>query len=358
MRQINRKGIIIKALLFLIVSASLMFLYEFLKQILFPQITIWASHAITITLVSIISSFLSYFYFLSSTLKDLYEKELTKRINYQNELTEFNKNLEKIIEERTDSLQKVIIELQNTKEKAEESNRLKTIFLHNMTHEIRTPLNAIMGFSDLLKSNFGNNEKLSIYSSIIQQRSSDLLDIIDEILEASKLEAGKMPVHLEEVNLYELIEELNLFFLNNRQRLNKTDIELKITYANCLEDTMIITDKTKLKQIFINLIHNAFKYTETGIIEIGCNKSEGNKLLFYVSDTGIGIEEKNLSLIFERFLQVENNNTLKHQGTGLGLSIVKGLVELLGGEIKVTSTFGRGSIFYFSIPNLVPLNNQ
>ena len=350
MKQINRKVFIKKALLILVVSTVLMFLFEILKQTLFPQITIWTSHLITIFVVSIISSILSYFYFLSSTLKNLYEKELLEKKHYQNELMEFNSNLGQIIEEKTDLLQMINIELQKAKDKAEESNKLKTVFLHNMSHEIRTPLNAIIGFSNLLKNNC-DDEGLMEYTSIIQQSGSDLLDLINEILEASRLEAGQMPIHLGEVSLYELIEELNIFFINDRQRLNKLNIEFKVSYTNCMGDDIIITDRTKLKQIFLNLIHNAFKYTEEGVIEIGCTKSEHNKLSFYVSDTGIGIEEKNLSLIFERFAQIENPITLLHQGTGLGLSIVKGLIELLEGEIYVNSTLGKGTVFTFSIPN-------
>jgi PAS domain S-box-containing protein len=236
------------------------------------------------------------------------------------------------------------------KDKAEESDRLKTVFLQNMSHEIRTPMNAIMGFSDLLIKNFNDKEKLQKFTSIIRQRSSDLLELINDILDLSKIETGQLPVNLEECDINVLFAELYEFFLIHRQKINKTHIELQFVPGGEPQLTHIYTDKGKLKQIFINLIHNAFKFTTEGKIRFGYKSDENNNITFYVSDTGIGIPKEKHDLIFHRFMQIDTHSNQELGGTGLGLAIVKGLIGLLGGEIFLDSTFGVGSTFYFNIP--------
>jgi PAS domain S-box-containing protein len=236
------------------------------------------------------------------------------------------------------------------KDKAEESDRLKTVFLQNMSHEIRTPMNAIMGFSDLLTKNFNDKEKLKKFTSIIRQRSSDLLELINDILDLSKIETGQLPVNIEECDINVLFTELYEFFLNHRQKINKTHIELQFVPGVEPQLTHIYTDKGKLKQIFINLIHNAFKFTTEGKIRFGYKSDENNNITFYVSDTGIGIPKEKHDLIFHRFMQIDTHSNQELGGTGLGLAIVKGLIGLLGGEIFLDSTFGVGSTFYFNIP--------
>jgi PAS domain S-box-containing protein len=232
--------------------------------------------------------------------------------------------------------------------KAEESDRLKSMFLQNMSHEIRTPMNAIIGFGELLADNFDNKNKLSTYSHIIQQRSHDLLELINDILDLSRIESGQQAVYFEACDLNMLFDEMNEMFQVYKKEKDKNGIQL-IFYPICdPRQSVIITDKVKLRQIFINLINNAFKFTEHGKIEVGCSFSSANNMEFYVADTGKGIPLDKHELIFNRFMQV--NNTVDHpqKGTGLGLAIVKGLVELLGGEIKVKSTPGQGSRFSFS----------
>jgi signal transduction histidine kinase len=241
-------------------------------------------------------------------------------------------------------------ELFKAKEKAEESDRLKTAFLQNMSHEIRTPMNAIMGFSELLVENYNNKEKLEKFSEIISQRSNDLLDIINDILNIAKIESGQLPINFEEVSLTELFSELNSFFSEHQKRIGKNQINFSLRTQCPSTKKVIVTDKIKLKQIFINLIGNAFKYTDNGNIEGGCKLDSKSNLVFYVSDTGIGIPKDKHQLIFERFAQLNTSSTKLNSGTGLGLSIVKGLVELLGGEIAVESEPNRGSTFTFSIP--------
>lgn len=240
-------------------------------------------------------------------------------------------------------------ELIAAKEKAEESDRLKTAFLQNMSHEIRTPMNAIIGFSELLSDNFNNKQKLELYSGIINQRSRDLLDIINDILDIARIESGQLLLNVGSCNLGQVFDDLKSFFTQYQERMEKQHIELKLQVQCDLQALIISTDELKLKQIFINLLTNAFKFTKAGSIEMGCQTDESQTMVFFVSDTGIGIPKDKHELIFERFAQLQMDKTHLQTGTGLGLSIVKGLVGLLGGEIWLDSQPGRGSTFYFTI---------
>ncbi len=239
------------------------------------------------------------------------------------------------------------IELIKAKEKAEESDRLKTAFLQNMSHEIRTPLNAIMGFSSLLTGCNDNKIKIEKFSRIINQRCNDLLDIINDILDISKIESGQLEVNPEECNLSSLFEELRIFFKEYQIRMGKEHLKLSIIAPS---DIFIVTDKVKLLQIIINLVSNALKFTNEGKIEFGCKYDANKNLLFYVSDTGIGIPQDKQNIIFERFAQLNQGERKNIGGTGLGLSIVKGLINLLGGEMYLDSEPNKGSTFSFRIP--------
>ena len=241
-------------------------------------------------------------------------------------------------------------ELIKAKEKAEESDRLKSAFLQNMSHEIRTPMNAIMGFSDLLSEQYNNKNNLEKFSKIISQRCNDLLDIINDILDISKIESGQLSVNNEECNLDELFAEISSFFTEYQNRTGKQQINFSMKALCEPSENVIITDKVKLKQIFINLISNAIKFTNNGKIEGGCKLDANSKLLFYVSETGIGIPPDKHDAIFERFAQLTHDKKHIYGGTGLGLSIVKGLVNLLGGKIWLESELEKGTTFYFSLP--------
>ena len=245
---------------------------------------------------------------------------------------------------------KVEEELIKAKEKAEESDKLKTAFLQNLSHEIRTPMNAIIGFSELLKDSFDDKNNLEKYTGIICQRSYDLLGIINDILDIAKIESGQLTVNLEECNIDTLFEDLTSFFNEFQSRTRKEQIKFSLISEISPSDNIIVTDRLKLKQILINLISNALKFTLHGTVTGGCKMDKNQNLLFYVSDTGIGIPPEKQKLIFERFFQLNQIKTATVGGNGLGLSIVKGLVNLLGSEISLESKVGKGSTFSFTIP--------
>ena len=281
-------------------------------------------------------------------ITDITERKKAEKRLTENEikLKEQNEEYETLNEE----LRETNEQLEIAKNKAEESDKLKTAFLQNMSHEIRTPMNAIIGFSGLLLEYSDDKESIEEFTKIITQRCNDLLEIINDILDISKIESGQLTVNMEACNLDELISELSTFFEEYQARLDKKHIAFSLQAQCASPNNLIITDIVKLKQIFINLINNAFKFTEEGKIEGGCRLDANNKLVFYVSDTGIGIPADKRNQIFERFTQLHAGSIRNYGGTGLGLSIVKALTNLLGGEIFVESELGKGSKFSFTIP--------
>jgi PAS domain S-box-containing protein len=239
-------------------------------------------------------------------------------------------------------------ELIAAKDKAEESDRLKTAFLHNVSHEIRTPMNAIIGFSTLLNDPELSEEDRRQYIDIIFQSGNQLLSIINDIVDIANVESGQAKVNLTEVNLNSTLRSLNdQFSIYGKQ--NFVSIHLKTTLSD--NDSKIVTDNTKLVQILSNLINNAIKFTKNGLINFGYTLKD-KYIEFFVSDSGIGIPPEYHSRIFDRFFQVDSAVSRQYSGTGLGLSICKGYVELLGGEIKVESELGKGALFLFTIPYL------
>ncbi len=237
-------------------------------------------------------------------------------------------------------------ELRIAKEKAEESNRLKSAFLQNMSHEIRTPLNAICGFTGLLNNPDIPEENKQNFISIIQSSSKRLLQVVSDVLTISSLETKQEEVKYEEVNINTIILNRLAEFKNQANNQN-LPIYTKLFLAD--NDAFILTDKAKITQILNNLLSNALKFTHEGSVEFGY-LLKNETLEFFVKDTGIGITEKQKEIIFESFNQADNSIQANFGGTGLGLSISKGFIELLGGKIWVESEFGRGSTFYFSIP--------
>jgi hypothetical protein len=242
-------------------------------------------------------------------------------------------------------------ELLNAKIKAEESDKLKSIFLANMSHEIRTPMNSIMGFSSLLgEKNLSEESKLQ-YIDIINSSSNRLLQLINDIIDLSKIEARQLSINLSECNLSELLSNSIESFRKSELLLRKPEIKLVLNLPEEYDKIKFLSDGVRIQQVLDNLISNAIKYSTHGRIDTGCIiKSENGKefIEFYVKDDGIGISSETGDIVFERFRQVEEGRY--HEGAGLGLSISKGIIELLGGKIWFISELNIGSTFYFSIP--------
>jgi signal transduction histidine kinase len=240
------------------------------------------------------------------------------------------------------------VELKKAKEAAEESSRLKTEFLHNVSHEVRTPLNGIMGFSNLLVKNNLTEEKKKFYSQIIVNNSKQLLNIIDDILEISRLETKQVTVFKNKISINSLVSDLFLIF-----EIRTKEKNLKFTLRKGLSDrkSFVYSDDVKLRRILNNLLSNAVKFTNFGFIEFGYQLVEEN-IEFYVKDSGVGILPENFETIFQRFSQEEKELSRKSGGLGLGLSIAKESAELLGGQIRFESEKGSGTTFFVSIPYL------
>ena len=246
--------------------------------------------------------------------------------------------------------------LHEAMKKAEESDMLKSAFLANMSHEIRTPLNAILGFSQLIKEKMIEPDKLEKYIDIIITRSKNLLQIINDIIDISKIEANQLNIEIHEFSLNKLLYELFSQYEAELITQNKESVKLNFKADLDKAASYIKSDELRLKQIFTNLISNAIKFTENGRIEFGY-KVKGNQLEFFVNDTGVGIPEVAMHQIFERFRQADNSSTREFGGTGLGLAISKQLVEMLGGKIWVESEINKGATFYFTIP-FIPVSQE
>jgi len=251
---------------------------------------------------------------------------------------------------------KMIEDLIAAKVQAEESDRLKSAFLANMSHEIRTPMNGILGFAELLKMPDLTGDQQQEYIGIIKKSGDRMLNIINDIIDISKIESKQMKVSLSETKINEQTEFVHTFFIPEAE--NKG---IKLICKNGLPayESVIITDREKLYAILVNLVKNAIKYTDSGIIEFGYTLRTDNRLAkgsemgyleFYVKDTGIGVPVNRQDAIFDRFVQADIADSRAFQGAGLGLSISKAYVEMLGGRIWVESEVGKGSAFYFTIP--------
>ena len=262
------------------------------------------------------------------------------------ELEEQNINLEAIVEKRTQ-------EFKLAKERAEESDRLKSAFLANMSHEIRTPLNAIIGFSELLSNKLeSTNTSESSYIKVIINSSYDLLRLINDIIDIAKIEAGQLQLEQNECDIISELKTLHSTYAQIiESKPDKKDVALLLNYSSAQEHLFIKTDGNRLRQILRNLLDNAVKFTESGKIEFGYKEVNGS-LEFFVSDSGIGIPKKNQKELFQRFVKIEHQGHKLYPGTGLGLVISKNLVELMGGRIWFQSEHQKGTTFFFTIPLL------
>ncbi|MBN2695342.1 response regulator [bacterium] len=256
--------------------------------------------------------------------------------------------LQQDIQEMIQELKNLMKEAQIAKERAEESDRLKSVFLANMSHEIRTPMNGILGFVDLLKDNdLTENQKLS-YLNIIEKSGNHLLELINNIIDISKIESGMLATKKTECDINGLLFEIYSFFQSGN---GKKGVSIILDLKTVETTHYIFIDETFLRQILTNLVGNALKFTHNGSITISYVVSDDKtKIIFSIKDTGIGISKEKQKMIFERFRQADDSVTRKYGGSGLGLAITKGLTELLGGEISLKSEEGIGSEFIVTIP--------
>lgn len=240
-------------------------------------------------------------------------------------------------------------ELIQAKNKAEESDRLKSAFLANMSHEIRTPMNAILGFSDLLSSDEYNEEEKTEFIDMIKSSGRLLLNLINDIIDISKIEAGELKIQKSHFMISKLMENMEQTFRQQLDSNGKQHIQLILKLGADVDGFEIYSDHLRLQQILTNLLSNSMKFTNRGQIEFGVMRIDGN-FEFYVRDSGIGIPEEKLEVVFERFRQADDSHTRLYGGTGLGLSITKNLTEMLGGKIWVESLVNKGTVFYFTLP--------
>jgi len=267
---------------------------------------------------------------------DIHDVDLIETFVYQSSIALHRRQLEN--------------ELRESKVRAEQSDKLKTAFLANMSHEIRTPMNGILGITQILEKTNVNSKESKSYLQMINANGKMLLNLVNDIIDLSKIESNQVDLQEQEFSLHDLMSDLECFFKAEQMVKSKSDVKLIRDEHFKPEDSHIIGDHNKIKQILINLIGNAIKFTEKGSIEFGYVPDKDNMLRFYVKDSGVGIQEDKISHIFERFTQADQSLSRPFGGSGLGLAICKGFTERMGGEIWAESTPGKGSEFSFTIP--------
>ena len=242
-------------------------------------------------------------------------------------------------------------ELIRSKEKAEESDKLKSAFLANMSHEIRTPINGITGFLFFLNDENLPPKRRQECISVINNSSAQLVKLIDDIIDVAKIEAKQMNINPVPVHINSLMTELRLFFETYMQNKNKVHLSLILDDSEFIDNCIAYVDSTRLRQVLSNLMNNAIKYTDKGYVRFGYRQSSPDKLEFFVEDTGIGLKSEHCELVFERFRQADLTSR-QQEGNGLGLHISRSLVQMMGGELRVNSTEEKGSTFYFTVSYL------
>lgn len=274
-------------------------------------------------------------------------------------IIKFKHIIETFVHQVTVALQRSQLETEliMARDKAEESDRLKTAFLANMSHEIRTPMNGILGFAEMLNDDKLNATTRRKYLDIINSNGKMLIQIIDDIIDFAKIESGQVTIIQDDFSVNTLLRQVRSTFLADRIKRSQSKVKILINRSLPDSRSFIRTDPVRLRQVLTNLVGNAIKFTKDGFIEFGYKPQNDGQLLFYVKDTGIGIPQEKLALIFERFIQADSSPSRKYGGSGLGLAISKAFVELLGGRIWVESRLGEGSTFFFTI-SYMPVEQQ
>jgi len=306
---------------------------------------------IWIALLAIVTLFLislSYFIYLRFKDKNKHNKQLIEEIHQRKEveqkLNDYKEHLENLVDERT-------WELKIAKDRAEEADRLKTAFLTNMSHEIRTPMNAIVGFSYLLTDPDSSEESKAEYYNIIKSNGEVLMNLINDILDISMIESGQLKTRNKAANIGNIARELLTHYNQTKDELGKKKITITLDIEDADNNLTVKTDPVRLRQVLSNLLSNSLKFTNEGRICFGYRLSDSKEIIFFVRDTGCGIDPKHHKAIFERFNKFGNASDAKlYTGSGLGLAISHELVNLLGGKIWLDSFPGKGSTFYFTIP--------
>jgi signal transduction histidine kinase len=295
------------------------------------------------------------------------ETENEKRSFFLRKIIEDLEESQQIVQRKTEEIEKTLVHLQelqliteNAKKMAEEASRTKSSFLANMSHELRTPLNAIIGYSEILAEDAQENGEESAVQDLgkIQSSGRHLLSLINDILDLSKIESGKMELHLETVNIPQLIQEIAdtiqpVCSKNNNQLM-----------VNCEQDVKFLWgDLTKIRQSLFNLLSNASKFTSNGEISLKVTRVLAPKLTengkakamicFRVMDTGIGIKPEQIAKLFQPFSQADSSTTRKYGGTGLGLAITGDFAKMMGGEVTVESEYGQGAVFTLRLPQAI-----
>jgi signal transduction histidine kinase len=249
-----------------------------------------------------------------------------------------------------DELERVKNELHINREKAGESDRLKSAFLCNMSHEIRTPLHAIMGFCGLIaNSSIPENEKVK-YANVINRNVDSMLELVNDIFDISQVEAGITHVEDEPVKVNELLGTVNTWLNIEKSNVGKELLQIRIVKGNKDSEFTLYSDAYKLRRTLNNLAGNALIYSTEGFIDIGYRFGEKNMVEFFVKDEGIGFSKDKLDVMFQRFRQLDESQTRQYGGLGLGLSVAQKFVELLGGTMWAESEPGKGSTFWFAVP--------
>jgi signal transduction histidine kinase len=255
-------------------------------------------------------------------------------------------NILEDVNEKSEELKRIAIELMVSKERAEDADRLKSAFLATMSHELRTPLNSIIGFTGIILDGLSGpiNDDQKKQLNMVYTSAKHLLSLIQDILDVSKIESGQFKINISRFKIHTVVEEV---VQSVKPLANSKGLSLKVDDDTQAEE--IESDQRRVEQVLFNLLSNAIKFTEKGEIKLECHINDG-QMITRISDTGIGIKSEHMDRLFKPFIQLDNGLSRRYEGTGLGLSICKKLVEMLGGRISAQSEYGKGSVFTFTLP--------